>query len=125
MDVRTEVGRIPDHGRRQRPRGEADEPRRPSDGTVLPRGCGGGELPEAPGCRLTPWTEDPAVSERWFLDEKGIGQDGIVAKRVDQPYLAGARGWVKVKHRRTADCVVGGYRLAKGGDGVGSLLLGL
>jgi ATP-dependent DNA ligase len=83
------------------------------------------ELPEAPGCRLTPWTSNPEVAERWFRDEKGIGQDGIVAKRVDQAYLAGVRGWVKVKHRRTADCVVGGYRVAKGGDGVGSLLLGL
>ena len=48
-----------------------------------------------------------------------------MAKRIDQPYQPGVRGWVKVKHRSTADCVVGGYRLAKGGDGVGSLLLGL
>ena len=65
------------------------------------------------------------VAERWFADEAGLGQDGIVAKREDQPYQPGARGWVKVKHRKTADCVVGGYRLAKDGRGVGSLLLGV
>jgi ATP-dependent DNA ligase len=65
------------------------------------------------------------VAERWFDDEDALGQDGIVAKRLDQPYLAGVRGWTKVKHRRTVDCVVGGYRVAKSGDGVGSLLLGL
>jgi ATP-dependent DNA ligase len=83
------------------------------------------ELPTGPDLRLTPWTDDVLVAERWFADEAGLGQDGIVAKRVDQPYLPGRRGWVKVKHRRTADCVVGGYRVAKGGEGVGSLLLGL
>ena len=83
------------------------------------------ELPLGPELRLTPWTEDVAVAERWFADEAGLGQDGIVAKRTDQPYLPRQRGWVKVKHRRTADCVVGGYRVAKNGDGVGSLLLGL
>ena len=65
------------------------------------------------------------MARRWFEDEDALGQDGIVAKRLDQAYLAGVRGWTKVKHRRTADCVVGGYRVAKGGDGVGSLLLGL
>ena len=66
-----------------------------------------------------------SVAERWFADEAGLGQDGIVAKRSDQPYQPGVRGWVKVKHRRTMDVVVGGYRLAKDGNGVGSLLLGL
>jgi ATP-dependent DNA ligase len=83
------------------------------------------ELPLGPDLRLTPWTDEVEVAERWFADEAGLGQDGIVAKRVDQAYLPGQRGWVKVKHRRTADCVVGGYRVAKDGDGVGSLLLGL
>ena len=70
----------------------------------------------------------PTTSRRpqeWFADEAGLGQDGIIAKRAEQPYLRGARGWVKVKHRKTADCVVGGYRVAKNDDGVGSLLLGL
>ncbi|HEV8564133.1 MAG TPA: ATP-dependent DNA ligase [Actinomycetota bacterium] len=83
------------------------------------------ELPLGPDLRLTPWTEDVAVAERWFADEAGLGQDGILAKLADQPYQPGKRGWVKVKHRRTADCVVGGYRVAKAGGGVGSLLLGL
>jgi ATP-dependent DNA ligase len=83
------------------------------------------ELPSGPDLRLTPWTEDLATAERWFADEAGLGQDGIVAKRLDQTYQPGVRGWVKVKHRKTADCVVGGYRLAKDGEGVGSLLLGL
>jgi ATP-dependent DNA ligase len=82
-------------------------------------------LPPGPSCYRTPWTADPTVAERWFDDEDALGQDGIVAKRLEQPYLAGVRGWTKVKHRRTADCVVGGYRVAKSGDGVGSLLLGL
>ena len=83
------------------------------------------DLPPGPECRVTPWTADVAAAERWFADEQGLGQDGIVAKRTDQPYQPGVRGWVKVKHRKTADCVVGGYRVAKDGDGVGSLLLGL
>jgi ATP-dependent DNA ligase len=93
---------------------------------------GAGPVPEdaagrhpGPEVLRTPWTEDPEVARRWFADEEGLGLDGIVAKRLDQPYLQGVRGWTKVKHRRTADCVVGGYRVAKGGDGVGTLLLGL
>ncbi len=83
------------------------------------------ELDPGPDLLLTPWTDDLSVAEGWFADEAGLGQDGIIAKRDDQPYLRGARGWVKVKHRKTADCVVGGYRVAKNDDGVGSLLLGL
>ena len=83
------------------------------------------ELRPGPEALLTPWTDDPAVAERWFADEVGLGQDGLVAKRADQGYEPGVRGWVKVKHRKTADCVVGGYRVAKNDDGVGSLLLGL
>jgi ATP-dependent DNA ligase len=83
------------------------------------------ELDPGPDLLLTPWTDDVDVAARWFADEAGLGQDGIVAKREDQRYQPGVRGWVKVKHRRTADCVVGGYRLAKDGQGVGSLLLGV
>src|SRR5919108_4615160 len=82
------------------------------------------ELDPGPDLLLTPWTDDVEVAERWFADEAGLGQDGIVAKRDDQPYQAGVRGWIKVKHRRTADCVVGGYRMAKAGHGGGSLPLG-
>ncbi len=83
------------------------------------------ELPPGPDLRLTPWTDVLETARRWYEDEEGLGQDGIVAKRTEQTYQPGVRGWVKVKHRSTADCVVGGYRLSKDGDGVGSLLLGL
>ncbi len=74
---------------------------------------------------LTPQTADLATAKRWFVEYEGAGLDGIIGKREDQPYRPGERVMVKVKHRRTADCVVGGYRVMKNGDGVGSLLLGL
>ena len=73
----------------------------------------------------TPHTSDADEAAVWFAAYEGAGLDGLVAKRNDQPYLAGERGWVKVKHLRTVDCVVGGYRLDKPGTGIGSLLLGL
>jgi ATP-dependent DNA ligase len=82
-------------------------------------------IPPGPQMLVAPWTADLARAEAWFADEAGVGQDGIVAKLADQAYLSGERGWVKVKHRSTADCVVGGYRVSKDGAGVGSLLLGL
>ena len=82
-------------------------------------------MPPAPAVLVAPFTDDLAVAEAWFADETGLGQDGVLAKRSDQPYLSGERGWVKVKHRRTLDTVLGGYRLSKTGDGVGALLLGL
>ncbi|MBW3594471.1 MAG: ATP-dependent DNA ligase [Actinobacteria bacterium] len=80
-----------------------------------------------PGPRvvLTPNTADAAVCARWFDEWEAIGLDGVIAKRLDLPYVPKERVMVKVKHRRTADCVVGGYRLNKTGDGIGSLLLGL
>jgi ATP-dependent DNA ligase len=63
---------------------------------------------------------------RDWLAGGGGDLDGVVAKRVDLPYRSGVRdGMVKVKRRRTADCVVGGYRYASKGGGIGSLLLGL
>jgi ATP-dependent DNA ligase len=74
---------------------------------------------------LTPQTDDAETARRWFSELERLGLDGIVAKREDGPYVPGKRVMVKVKHRRTADCVVGGYRRSKAGDGVGSLLLGL
>jgi ATP-dependent DNA ligase len=73
---------------------------------------------------LTPQTDDPRVARRWFERFEGAGLDGIIAKSPDLPYVHGERVMVKVKHERTADCVVGGYRRHKAG-GVGSLLLGL
>ena len=63
----------------------------------------------------------------WFDRFEGAGLDGVVAKRLDEPYRPGERAMVKVKHQRTADCVVAGFRWHKNGPGtmVGSLLLGL
>ncbi len=74
---------------------------------------------------LCPTTSDPDVAHRWFTEFEGAGLDGIIAKRLIDPYTPDKRTLVKVKHRRTADCVVAGYRIHKDGNGVGSLLLGL
>jgi ATP-dependent DNA ligase len=74
---------------------------------------------------ITPRTNDPDEARSWFVDLEHVGLDGVIAKRAESTYLPGKRGWVKIKHKRTADCVVGGYRLAKSKDGIGSLLLGL
>jgi ATP-dependent DNA ligase len=78
-----------------------------------------------PGVSLTPQTADPEEAAGWFVRYEGAGCDGIIAKTDDLPYVPGERVMVKVKHRRTAECVVGGYRVASKGGGVGSLLLGL
>lgn len=80
-----------------------------------------------PPLLLTPSTTDHALAEAWFTRFEGAGFDGVMAKRLDAPYRAGERTMVKVKHQRTADCVVGGFRWHKNedGTGVGSLLLGL
>lgn len=74
---------------------------------------------------LCPQTLDPAVAHRWFTEFEGAGLDGVIAKRLGDPYTPDKRTLVKVKHRRTADCVIAGYRVHKDGNGVGSLLLGL
>ena len=79
----------------------------------------------APPWHLTPSTTDRATAERWFDAFEAAGCDGIVAKGLDGRYESGQRAMSKVKHRRTVDCVIGGYRLHKDGDRVGSLLLGL
>ncbi len=78
-----------------------------------------------PPIYITPGTTDRAVANEWFSTFEGAGLDGVVAKPLESVYTPGARTLVKVKHRRTADCVVGGYRVHTSGDGVGSLLLGL
>ncbi len=76
------------------------------------------------GVRLSPATAELAVARRWFQEVGGL--DGIIAKRVDAPYVSGERtGMEKIKNLRTADCVVGGFRYATRGRLVGSLLLGL
>ena len=74
---------------------------------------------------LTPSTVDLDVGRRWFHEYEAAGCDGIVAKRLAGPYVEGKREMVKLKHRRSVDCVVGGYRIHKDGDKIGSILLGL
>ncbi len=70
-------------------------------------------------------TRDVGVAERWLTARESGRTDGIVAKRLDGPYLSGERAMVKIKPVRTADCVVGGFRYLAGRKQVGSLLLGL
>jgi ATP-dependent DNA ligase len=74
---------------------------------------------------LTPQTKSFDIAQTWFREFEEAGLDGIIAKPVSTPYTPGERTQVKVKHRRTADCVVGGFRRHKDGQGIGSLLLGL
>ncbi|MFD0022619.1 ATP-dependent DNA ligase [Streptomyces sp. NPDC058382] len=74
---------------------------------------------------LAPATTDPDVAREWFEQYEGAGLDGLVAKPLDLPYRPDARVMYKIKHERTADCVVAGYRFHKSGPVVGSLLLGL
>ena len=84
------------------------------------------ELRATPSVAITPQTDDPDEAAEWFTRYEGAGLDGVIAKQAGQRYVEGERLWVKVKHRRTCDCVVGGYRLAiAAGAGVASLLLGL
>ncbi len=78
----------------------------------------------APGIRLSPATRDLTQAQGW-LARSGGALDGVIAKRLDQEYRPGERAMIKVKQRRTADCVVGGFRYASGAKHVGSLLLGL
>jgi ATP-dependent DNA ligase len=81
----------------------------------------------APPVHLSPATRDRAMAEDWFHRFEGAGLDGVMAKRLEAPYRPGERTMIKVKHQRTADCVVAGFRWHKKGPGsmVGSLLLGL
>ncbi len=76
-------------------------------------------------CHVTGTTEDPKLGAEWLNTFEGAGLDGVIAKRLDGPYLPGKREMVKVKHARDADCVAIGYRIHKSGEGVGSILLGL
>jgi ATP-dependent DNA ligase len=78
-----------------------------------------------PPVYLTGITRDPATADRWFQTFEGAGLDGVVAKAADLPYGPDLRLMTKVKHVRTADCVVAGFRWHKSGPIVGSLLLGL
>jgi ATP-dependent DNA ligase len=78
-----------------------------------------------PPVHLTPVTTRPDVARDWFSRFEGAGLDGVVVKDGDLHYLPDKRAMMKVKHERTADCVVGGFRWHKTGEVVGSLLLGL
>lgn len=76
--------------------------------------------------RLSPISSDRAQAERWMRELAAMGADGVIAKRADEPYRSGERtAMVKIKRIRSADCVVGGFRYAEKGGGIGSLLLGL
>ena len=80
----------------------------------------------APPLHVTPATSDPEVARAWFSRFEGAGLDGIIAKPLAGTYQPDKRTMFKIKHERTADCVVAGYRVHKSGpDAVGSLLLGL
>lgn len=80
-----------------------------------------------PPIHITPLTQDPKVAEDWFTRFEGAGLDGIIAKPRSLAYMPGKRAMLKIKHARTADCVVAGFRWYKGAvsELVGSMLLGL
>jgi ATP-dependent DNA ligase len=79
-----------------------------------------------PPVHVTPLTRDLDTAHRWFAEFEGAGLDGLIAKDPGLTYQPDKRVMTKIKHKRTADCVVAGYRLHKSGDDrIGSLLLGL
>lgn len=81
-----------------------------------------------PDVMLTPQTESASLAKEWFVRLEASGLDGVMAKRADGIYTPGERHFVKVKHARTCDCVIGGFRFSKAKgktEQIGSLLLGL
>jgi ATP-dependent DNA ligase len=79
-----------------------------------------------PPLYLTPATTERSIALEWLTRFEGAGLDGVIAKRADATYQPGKRAMLKIKHVRSADCVVAGFRWHKAGEGVvGSLLLGL
>ncbi len=80
-----------------------------------------------PPIHLTPMTRDPLQAAEWLARFEGAGLDGVIAKPIAGTYQPGKRAMLKIKHARTADCVVAGFRWHKAGKNelVGSLLLGL
>ncbi len=79
----------------------------------------------APPVHLAPATDDPQLAMEWFHVTEAAGLDGLIIKPKGDRYVFDKRTQFKLKHNRTADCVVAGYRIHKSGDGVGSLILGL
>ncbi len=79
----------------------------------------------APPVHLAPATSDPQLAMEWFRTTEAAGLDGLIVKPLGDEYVSNKRTQFKLKHVRTADCVVAGYRIHKSGDGVGSLILGL
>lgn len=75
--------------------------------------------------RVSRVTADTSLAEDWFSAFEGAGLDGVVAKKLDGAYVENKRAMLKIKHKRTADCVIIGYRVHKSGTGLGSMLLGL
>lgn len=89
---------------------------------ALERALGGAKPP----VHVTPLTRDTALAQQWFEQFEGAGLDGLIAKKAEQTYQPDKRVMAKIKHERTCDCVVAGYRVHKSGpDAIGSLLLGL
>lgn len=79
-----------------------------------------------PSVHVTPATTDPTTARRWFEEFEGAGLDGVVAKPLTVTYQPDKRVMFKIKHQRTADCVIAGYRVHKSSaEAIGSLLLGL
>jgi ATP-dependent DNA ligase len=84
------------------------------------------KISNSEGLWLSPATRDLSAAQRWMTDLAASGFDGVVAKKLGEPYHSGDRkAMLKIKRHRTADCVVGGFRYASKGGQVGSLLLGL
>jgi ATP-dependent DNA ligase len=79
----------------------------------------------SPPVHLAPATTDPELAMNWFDTTEAAGLDGLIIKPLGDPYVFNKRTQFKLKHVRSADCVVAGYRIHKSGDGVGSLILGL
>lgn len=84
-----------------------------------------GHLTPTDPIHLTQLTTDAGLARDWFTRFEGAGLDGVVAKPLDGPYTPGRRTMLKIKHRRTADVVLTGYRVHTSGQGVGSLLVGV
>ena len=83
-------------------------------------------IPSAGMIRLSPASLERSQAQKWMRELASMGIDGIIAKQLNQPYHSGDRTtMVKIKRIRSADCVVGGFRRAEKGNGIGSLLLGL